>query len=44
MLLELLGDPDPETSQRVVKAMLQMSKIEIEPLQRAYEGEEVAAR
>jgi len=44
VLLELLGDPDPETSQRVVKAMLQMSKIEIEPLQRAYEGEEVAAR
>jgi predicted 3-demethylubiquinone-9 3-methyltransferase (glyoxalase superfamily) len=40
---ELMSDPDPERSQRVVKAMLQMSKIEIEPLQRAYEGEEVPA-
>ncbi len=32
---ELLSDPDPEKSQRVMKAMLEMSKIEIEPLQRA---------
>ncbi len=37
---ELLSDPDPEKSQRVMKAMLEMSKIEIEPLQRAYEGQE----
>jgi predicted 3-demethylubiquinone-9 3-methyltransferase (glyoxalase superfamily) len=37
---ELMSDPDPEKSQRVMKAMLQMSKIEIEPLRRAYEGEE----
>ena len=37
-LCELLGDPDPEKSQRVMNAMLQMSKIEIQRLQHAYEG------
>ena len=44
VLGQLLGDPDPEKSERVMKAMLQMSKIEIEPLRRAYEGEEVATQ
>lgn len=34
-LSELLSDPDPEKSGRVMKAMLQMSKIEIEGLRRA---------
>jgi len=43
VLFELLGDPDQEKSQRVMQAMLQMSKIEIEPLRRAHAGEEVAA-
>jgi predicted 3-demethylubiquinone-9 3-methyltransferase (glyoxalase superfamily) len=38
ILLELLGDKDPEKSQRVMQAMMQMQKIEIEPLQRAAEG------
>lgn len=28
-LTELLGDPDPETSQRVMRAMLEMRKIDI---------------
>jgi len=42
VLVELLSDPDPEKSQRVMAAMLQMSKIEIEPLRRAYEGKEAA--
>ncbi len=37
-LIELLGDPDPEKSQRVMKAMLEMSKIEIAELRRAYEA------
>ncbi|HET7856004.1 MAG TPA: VOC family protein [Gaiellaceae bacterium] len=37
-LVELLGDPDPEKSQRVMEAMLQMGKIEIAGLERAYEG------
>lgn len=38
VLGQLMGDKDPEKSKRVMEAMLQMSKIEIEPLQRAYEG------
>jgi len=43
VLLELLNDPDQEKAQRVMSAMLQMRKIEIGPLQRAYEGEEQPA-
>jgi predicted 3-demethylubiquinone-9 3-methyltransferase (glyoxalase superfamily) len=35
---EMLNDPEPERSQRVMNAMLQMGKIEIEGLRRAYEG------
>ncbi len=34
---EMLSDPDPERSQRVMKAMLQMKKIDINVLRRAYE-------
>ena len=34
-LNELLNDPDPGRSQRAMKAMLQMSKIEIEALRKA---------
>ncbi len=32
---DLLGDPDPERSQRVMQAMLKMKKIEIAELERA---------
>jgi predicted 3-demethylubiquinone-9 3-methyltransferase (glyoxalase superfamily) len=35
---EMLSDEDPEKAQRVMNAMLQMSKIEIDELRRAYEG------
>jgi len=35
---ELMNDPDPEKSQRVMKAILQMDKIDIKTLMRAYEG------
>jgi predicted 3-demethylubiquinone-9 3-methyltransferase (glyoxalase superfamily) len=38
-LMELMSDKDPSKSQRVFKAMLQMTKINIEGLQRAYRGE-----
>ena len=38
-LMELMGDKDPVKSQRVFKAMLQMTKIDIEGLKRAYRGE-----
>ena len=34
----LMADKDPQKAQRVMQAMLQMNKIDIEPLQRAYEG------
>lgn len=33
----LLGDPDPRKSQNVMQAMLQMTKIDIAVLQRAYD-------
>jgi hypothetical protein len=33
-----MGDPDPAKSSRVMKAMLEMDKIDIQGLQRAYEG------
>ena len=35
---KLLNDPDPEKSGRVMKAMLQMEKIEIEVLKKVYKG------
>src|SRR5687767_1787160 len=35
---ELLADPDPEKANRVMKAMLQMGKIEIAGLREAYES------
>jgi predicted 3-demethylubiquinone-9 3-methyltransferase (glyoxalase superfamily) len=38
VLGELLGDKDPEKSKRVMKAMLQMDKIDIEGLKRAHAG------
>jgi predicted 3-demethylubiquinone-9 3-methyltransferase (glyoxalase superfamily) len=38
ILNELLNDPDPERSGRVMQAMMQMTKIEIEKLKQAYEG------
>jgi predicted 3-demethylubiquinone-9 3-methyltransferase (glyoxalase superfamily) len=39
LLGELLNDPDPVKSQRVMQAMLQMSKIDIAGLKAAYEQE-----
>jgi predicted 3-demethylubiquinone-9 3-methyltransferase (glyoxalase superfamily) len=38
VLFELLSDPDYARSQRVMKAMLQMKKIDIEALKRAHGG------
>jgi len=35
---ELLNAPDPAQAQRVMQAMLQMKKIEVEKLQQAYDG------
>jgi predicted 3-demethylubiquinone-9 3-methyltransferase (glyoxalase superfamily) len=38
VLVEMLSDEDSERAQRVMTAMLQMGKIEIEGLRQAYEG------
>ena len=38
-LSELMNDKDPEKSSRVMQAMLKMTKIEVELLQQAYDGE-----
>lgn len=37
-LMELMSDPDPEKSQRVTQAMLQMTKIDVAGLQKAHAG------
>jgi len=39
VLIEMIGDKDPQRAQRVMAAMLQMKKIDIATLQRAYDGE-----
>ena len=38
VLGKMLGDKDPEKANRVMKAMLQMDKIDIKRLQEAYDG------
>jgi len=35
---EMIGDPDPGKSQRAMQAMLQMKKIDIATMERAYLG------
>jgi len=39
ILGQLMGDPDPEKSGRVMAAMMKMIKLDIAGLKRAYEGE-----
>ncbi|HLI93957.1 MAG TPA: VOC family protein [Puia sp.] len=38
VLRKMLNDKDPEKAGRVMKAMMQMTKLEIAPLQKAYDG------
>jgi predicted 3-demethylubiquinone-9 3-methyltransferase (glyoxalase superfamily) len=38
VLIELLSNPDPEKSRRVMEAMMQMTKIDIAKLRQAYES------
>jgi predicted 3-demethylubiquinone-9 3-methyltransferase (glyoxalase superfamily) len=37
-VLELIKDPDSPRAQRATKAMLQMKKLDVAALQRAYDG------
>ena len=37
-VLELIKDPDSPRAQRATKAMLQMKKLDVDALQRAYDG------
>jgi predicted 3-demethylubiquinone-9 3-methyltransferase (glyoxalase superfamily) len=39
VVAELLADKDPEKSNHVMQALLQMDKLEIEPLRRAHAGQ-----
>ena len=39
VLIEMIGDKDPQKAQRVMEAMLQMKEIDIATLKRAYDGE-----
>ncbi len=39
VMIEMLQDKDAQKAQRVMAAMLQMKKIDIATLKRAYEGE-----
>jgi predicted 3-demethylubiquinone-9 3-methyltransferase (glyoxalase superfamily) len=39
LLIEMLNDKDPQKAKRVMEAMLQMKKIDIATLKRAYDGE-----
>jgi predicted 3-demethylubiquinone-9 3-methyltransferase (glyoxalase superfamily) len=41
-LTDLVSDPDSAKSQRAMKAMLQMKKIDIKKIRQAYEGEEAS--
>ena len=38
LLMQLMGDPDPEKSGRVRDAMLQMTRLDTVALQKAYDG------
>ena len=40
VLGELLNDPDSEKSRRVMKALLQMKKLDLNILKRAYDGQD----
>jgi predicted 3-demethylubiquinone-9 3-methyltransferase (glyoxalase superfamily) len=44
VLAEMMTDPDKEKSGRAMEAMLQMKKLDIAELKRAFEGEHAASR
>jgi len=44
VFVELVGDPDSEKSQRAMTAMLQLKKIDLAALKKAYEGQACGRR
>jgi predicted 3-demethylubiquinone-9 3-methyltransferase (glyoxalase superfamily) len=44
VLVEMMADPDREKTDRAMDAMLQMKKLDIAELERAFEGENVGSR
>ena len=44
VLAEMMADPDREKAGRVMEAMLQMKKLDIAELERAFEGESVGSQ
>jgi predicted 3-demethylubiquinone-9 3-methyltransferase (glyoxalase superfamily) len=42
VLVELVGDPDSAKSQRAMKAMLHMKKIDMDAIKRAYDGQGIS--
>ena len=38
VLIDMLKDGDPDSANRVMQAVLQMKKLDIQTLQKAYEG------
>jgi predicted 3-demethylubiquinone-9 3-methyltransferase (glyoxalase superfamily) len=44
VLVEMMSDPDKEKSGRAMEAMLQMKKLDIAELERAFEGEGATSR
>ncbi len=44
VLVEMMSDPDKEKSGRAMEAMLQMKKLDIAELKRAFNGETAASR
>lgn len=43
VLIQYMADPDPTKAKRVMEAMMQMKRIDIAAIQRAYRGDAVAA-
>ena len=44
VLVDMMSDPDKEKSGRAMEAMLQMKKLDIAELERAFEGEKAGSR